>query len=396
MRGVYRQNAASSVAVGKFHEVMNNDEPALVDNLLEDTHQHYAKKLMSGPSALPTSQPSMSRASQLLGIGALLGDDSDDEGTAPPAKVPKCLPSPADPAPHMAANADAVPDEGRSLLEQIRPQQPAAPVPKAKGKAKAKGAPKGKAAAAKSASSGSFGKIRPPVPAFSENVPKGDGVKEDQPPVKKLRVSPIESMDPSHTGSMAAHMQEADKQWQENTKTEFADLLNFNPREPENEFKADVAELQKRLGSLLSAVRAKMRSGKRRSEENQATLMSHGTVMVDNCTYLGDFLKALTKGDGVPGSGDSLHSQFQSFVEQKAIFGVEVVKRVAKRLLFDDICCQRWVKITKTTWPFIHGNMPPADRENFFFQQITVQLQKLLKGIDNNKASLRFLIYCSR
>jgi hypothetical protein len=388
MRGVYRAESASGVAVSKFHEVMNNDEPALVDNLLNDTHAHYAKKLLSGTSSLPTNDPSMSRASKLLGIGSLLGDDSDDEGASQPAKVPRLTDAQQQPSasPQPAPLPDGPDDD--CLFNQIRPQPaPASCAAKAKAKPVAKGKAsakaKGKATAAKA---GGKSKARPPVPLFSEVAPEPVKEEEQQQeqPAKRLRISPIESVDPSLSGTMANHMAESDKQWQDDVQVQFEELLKMNPRAPDNEFRSDMQDLVKRAGTLLASIRAKIRSAKRRSEENKASLMKFANTMLENCAFVSDFMKELCK-EGNPGSGDSLHSQFTSLLSQKAVFGVEIVKRVAKRLLVDDICFQRWVKITKTTWTFVNENMAPDVREKFFFQQLTVAMQKLVKGIDVNK-----------
>ena len=72
-------------------------------------------------------------------------------------------------------------------------------------------------------------------------------------------------------------------------------------------------------------------------------------------------------------------------MEQDAISGVEIVKRIAKCMVLDDIRFQRWPKLLDTTWPFIKKNTAPSESKAFFSQQVSVALQKLVKGIPLEK-----------
>lgn len=60
-RGIYRMDATQSINIGKNHDIMDSSEPALVENLMSDTQQHYIDQLISPLSSMPVTEPSMSR-----------------------------------------------------------------------------------------------------------------------------------------------------------------------------------------------------------------------------------------------------------------------------------------------------------------------------------------------
>ena len=274
-------------------------------------------------------------------------------------------------------------DGPRSLLEQIRAAPKSAPVPKPKSapKSAAKSAPKAKAGKPKSSAT-------PSVQASSSgaaSAPASVNVKQEESAPKRPRCggngSRIQSMDPSLTGNMAAIMAGTDKAWSEESQQTMDALFHLNPREPDNEFKSDLNDVVRRTNSLLTKIRAKKRSAKRRSEENKATLMKEADDMEAICIYYVDFLKNIMKSEGEPGSGDQVHNQFNKLVQlNKAIFGCEIAKRVAKRLVFDDIGFQRWVQITTTTWPFIRDNMPPRCSQCFLLSADDGRLAEIDEG----------------
>ena len=192
-------------------------------------------------------------------------------------------------------------------------------------------------------------------------------------------------MDPEEDGSAAANLNESDTAWHRDSQEKFEMSMRFAPREADAEFRVDVADCVKTVGSLLTKVRARIRSVKRRTGEDRDTAMKDAQEMETKLIFYNTFLRILQKPAGSVGFGDDLHLQVVSLVEQGAIFGVEIAKRIAKSLVLDDIRFQRWPKLLDTTWPFIKKNLAPADSEAFFSQQVSVALQKLVKGIPLEK-----------
>lgn len=247
------------------------------------------------------------------------------------------------------------------FLDSIRPAAPAA---KTMPKSSAKSAPKGKAkgkAKAKSAAPPPSLADAPPVAVPPKDEPENGG-----PAQKKLRLSPIEDMDPKLTGNMAAHMIESDKAWASETLEKIKAFMCLAPREAEGEFKADVGDRVRELTNLQGLIRKRIRSVKRRTVENQEAAMIQAEEMETTVSYLICFLKNLTKGGNASGHGDELHNQYKSLVEQGAVLGVEVVKRIARDMVLDDIRHQRWPRLIDVTWNFIKTNMSKLDSDGFF------------------------------
>lgn len=256
------------------------------------------------------------------------------------------------------------------------------PTDDAKSKAKAKAAAAKTGAAPKgSASASRKAKAYPPVPPFAPSEPE---VKVEEPPAKRARPSHIESMDPNLSGNMAAHMAESDKQWGKETIGRFETLLCLSPRESDAEFRADVVEVVKQVNGLAGQIRAKKRSANRREEHNKLSLFKTADALLENCVAYADFLKAIQKNEGGPGTGDELQRQYMDLLKHKAVFGCEIPKRVTKRVVLDDIGYQRWTSLISKTWAFVKENISKDVAANFFFQQLTVALQKLLKSNDGN------------
>lgn len=386
-RGVFRIDSSQEVKVSKKHELMDSDQPQLVDNLMSDMQQYYTNELMGSHTSRAVNEPSMSRASQLLGIGNLLCDGDDDERPLPtPAKSSAAMLVMKPPTPSLSGGPSPMEIEDSApstcLLDSLRPQQPQAkakPAPKGASKAKAKPTPKSVPVAKCKA------KAVPPVPAFDGDA---DAVADGGPASKKRRVaraSEIEVMDSEVDGSSAAHLNESDSVWHTDFSNKFREAMHFAPREPDADFRADVADCVKSVNGLLTKVRARIRSVKRRTSENRDTAMNDAQELETKLMFYSSFLRNLQKPAGSVGFGDDLHSQVASLVEQDAIFGVEIVKRIAKCMVLDDIRFQRWPKLLDTTWPFIKKNTAPSESEAFFSQQVSVALQKLVKGIPLEK-----------
>ena len=382
-RGVFRVDSTQEVKVSKTHELMDSDDPALVDNLMSDMQQHYVGELC-GANTKVFNDPNMTRASQLLGIGDLLCDE-DDRPVATPAKAPlassssRPMPQPAAPSVAGGVAPMDVDDSTSSadLLDLLRPQQPRNHVKtKAKGASKAKPKPVAKVKA----------KALPPVPRFSESSGRSDEQPQPGPPAKRPRTSQIEVMDPSTEvpGAESEQQSPADQAWHDDYMQSLTMALNFCPRDGDQDFKSDVAERVKTVNNLLTKVRARARSIKRRTGDNRDAAVKDADHLETTTAFYASFLRNMQKSTSTAlpcGFGDDCYSQFNQLVGQNAIFGVEVVKRVSRALVLDDIRYQRWPKLLDTTWPLIKQNTPPAESDAFFAQQVSVALQKLLRGI---------------
>lgn len=392
-RGIYRMDSSQKTEVSKFHEIMNSSQPALVENLMGDTQQHYMDQILTSQPKV-CNDPNMSRANQLLGINALMNDEDDDE---PAPKVARLTLPGAPIADHETASqtgastleSHEMPFEpAQSILQALRPVAPATAsaktAPKAKGKSKAKAEPKGKARAKSAAS--------PPLSLLDQ--PQAGAVKSERPdemppppapPQKKPRVSPIEVIEPALTSNMAAHMMEGDSAWESEFKEKFLGSMCLAPREPESEFKGDLTERIRELNNTLTKIKARKRSVKRRAPQNQELAMKAADELEESLGYYLAFLKALHKGSGNTGFGDECLTQYKFLITQGAVFGVEIAKRITKALILDDIRFQRWPALISSTWEFVKKNISQDVAEPFFAQQVSVALQKLVKGIPQDK-----------
>ena len=348
---------------------------------MNDMQKHYTDQLFSKPSCAPTNDPNMSRASQLLGIGRMLDDEDDDAAGCRPVPLQLQIKDnePKRPAEsHVAMEVDDASSQV-GWMEALRPQAPAAPKAAAKAKAKVKVTAKPKTGG------------KPKAPEVVRTT-KTAMPPPEEPPAKRPRTSPIETMGPAATAdltsNMAGIMNEGDLGWAQEHGDALQNHLNLAPREADNDFKNDIAERLRDINSLLAKIRARKRVIKRRTPENQEAAMNNADALETLVNYFSLFLKNLQKGGGSSGAGDDMLNQFRTLVDKhSAIFGVEVVKRIAKNLVLDDIKYQRWPLLLETTWVFVKNHMPPSDSEAFFFQQVSVALQKLVKGIPTEKAA---------
>lgn len=386
-RGIYKLESLQAVNVGKSHQLLDSSQPALVENLMQDMQKHYTDQLLGKPSTAPTNDPSMSRASQLLGIGRML-DDEDDAGAVPRAAPIQLQIKDTESKRPVESVVPMEVDEAASQagwMEALRPQAPAAPKAAVKAKAKGKASAKPKSSAKRGGAV-----LALPAPPVQAPSPAPAPAPVDENPLKRARTSPIQTMEPPApadlTSNMASIMNEGDKAWAQEHGDSLQNNLNLAPREAESEFKNDIAERLRDINSLLAKIRARKRCVKRRMPENQEAAMNNADSLETLCNYFASFLRNLQKG-GSSGAGDDLMNQFKTLVDKNgAIFGVEVVKRIAKNLVLDDIKYQRWPMLLDTTWVFIKDHMSPVDREGFFGQQVSVALQKLVKGIPADKA----------
>ena len=411
-QGVFRLDTQTTVGVQKRHQLIDADDAKLTEHLVHNTEKHYTTELFGPLSNRLTNEPNMSRANMLLAIGGDVDTMVRTVHAAPSqvvgAGVATPVPSKTPAASTVAAQGDTV-DEGPSILDLIRPTSAWA---KAEAKAKAKGTGKGPQAnrgtstssrqsqANKRANStkerekdlalenakpwfecgeGALVSTAPPVPA-GEPSAKRVKTEEEGSDAKQPLAPAAEDLDNGEW-----QLNEADQSWADESLKEFKDLMRIAPREADTEFKIDVTEYIKRCTSMVAAIRARKRTIKRRKEQSDA--MEHAVTFEAVVLQYGEFLRTLLKP--ASGGSDTVHLQLEQFVSKGATFGVEIYRRVAKAMISDDAKWKRWDALVTTTWKFLQTNMVQREAEPLYFQQVTVVLQKLLKGIPVEKAQLR-------
>ena len=201
----------------------------------------------------------------------------------------------------------------------------------------------------------------------------------------------VESLDPALTvnrtkASSSSAMMDQDTKWNEDTTAEIKDLMNMEGiRSGETEFKADMSEKVKAANTILGAVRARKRLYRRRSAENQEGPMAIADEMEDQlCAFL-QLTKNLTKSS--PSPADEWIAKAETLESSGAVLGNEVVTRISKAMWADNLRYKRWDSMLGETFEFVKSHISEVDKSSkFLLQQMTVVLQKLLKGISADAA----------
>ena len=399
MKGIYKVEDSSYINITKNVEALSSDEPALCDNLVADTQNHYLKQLLN-PQQRAFTDPNAARAASLLCLGGFTEEsETSSSSMATPASkaiAPGTSASAELPATAMITyNAPDIDDCSiSSIMDMIRPQPcEVIPIPKAKPSAKKKR---------------SSAKALPQVPEFDACMGLGRDVKieevahveEPQPknprrggtsPKPKPK-STIEVVEPVLSSNMAAHMSEGDKTWFSSTKASLMECCVFEPREPDNEFKADIIEHQKKVQGVLGTVTKRKRTLKRRTPENAEAALEQATEIEDVASTLLALLKSLGNVmKGNPGSGDECSIKINALEGMDSLtfkFGAEIFKKIARQMLFDVIKMQQWHTIHSSVLPMLSEHIGDDVTKAFLAQQMNVLLQKLLKGISIDKAGI--------
>lgn len=395
MRGVYRLEGKNSTGVKRSHLLVDTTEdPQLVDNLIERTEKATANVLFDQKAKAITNDPDMNRAHAMMGVLNSLDGILEENSSAGAAGSSAITPSATAPSGSTASGSTGVSkaeaehdqsDDALSIFHSLKAfkdfNQQSTPTAKAKAigpgpgpkeKAKAKAKPKQKAKAKKG---------------------------EDE-------TGRIEDMDPATVSSRGAGPAmnpcgEQDAIWLDETKEELLKLMDMSSaRSGETEFKTDCLERTKEFNSFLSKVRTRKRQVKRRSADNREPALSQADELeVVACAFC-QLIKNVMKGTTM--AGDEYLAQVDQVTSHGAHLGDEVIMRIGRYLLLDDMKYKRWTSMLGESKEFVAKNHTSSESfsiATFMRQQMSVILQKLLKGIPLEKAAcmkcfVHFLLFC--
>lgn len=397
-RGIYKFEGSTTIGVKRSHELTNSDEPHLVEGMCDKTHQHATGELLGGHVTI-TNDPSMTRASALLGIGQNL---ASMDGEPPPVVAPSATASSAALSiPHPAAKRQRTdeagsPDKTGSIFESMRPGAPAPSqgktvVPKPKPQPKVKAQPKA-------------------VKTTKASKGKGagdDGTKDAALTKIDLFMTKTTTLDASVSGGTrqpgnptpmltdaeaTVDLSEADATWYQSLKDSLESTMIFDPSDQETNFRQDCAKAIKDAQTFLSDLKSRKRSLKRRTAENsQAPLKAAGHL--ESIAQL--FLECLKLLQCNPPTsfGSECIVNTERLLAAGAQLGNEAIKRTARWKWMDDLKHQNWGQMLDETYVFLKDHLR-GDSEyveniaaNLLSQQMSLVLQKLLKGMDNDKDS---------
>ena len=389
--GIFRMSTSQQTGVKRRHQLLSSDDMALTDNLLEKTAEHTRKAVLHSHKTLHiTNKPKMLTRGCAPGV---LEAESFDEtatvaGGADPAGDGKpranLAPVPEDDDDSRCV-FDAMPKSTLDVLSAIKAVNPAAPEPKVKAKAKAaaaKATPKATAKAA--ASSRAKGQNQ------GQNQPQSEsGVEASVSKALRGVKRGVESLQPASVRtargvSVADSIAEADRQWLEANQVALKQVLTTCAEIPdESKTKTCISEANKAANKLLTAVRTRKRTIKRRVQGQEGPL-EDVTVIETTLTTFTDLLSLLSnKGlKGAEGNvGDQCYAKVVSLMDAGACFADSILLNIARLMWTDDLRFQRWGDMQSVTLKFAERVMPDKNCAKLMTQQMNLVLQKLMKGI---------------
>ena len=396
--GIFKLESSSVKQVCKTHLLVDSTDgaPSLVEDLLEKTEKR-AIDMIQRDRRNVTTDASYQRASLLLGICSGLDETAEppsssvapSEVRAPLVAYPTGVPAITSGQQAPVAKADEDTESTKdmfgglsswSFLQRSCVAQSKAEAkpskPEAKGKAKAK------ATAKKSQAGGD-----------PHEIPDSKRRRKNSSCVETVDINPGKSA--SNANAVAARMKEDDERWLEENNVKMVDLMKFDPRANDTEFKADVAERAREVTSLLGVVRGRKRTLRRRSEDNQQPAMTQAEEVEDKLNAFSNFLKNLSKGAACPSASDELCATYELLSKQGGVFGVQIHIRVGKQRWLEDMTYKRWAAMLSSSLDWLTDHSSSIDMEKLLIQQMNLILQKLLKSIPLDKVAwlegLRFL-----
>lgn len=376
--GIYKLATSSNMQVKRKHELVDSDATQLVEGLVEKTLDHARKSVLSQTHTRVVNTPKMlSRAAALKsvmddmdGIESEIGGGGDDGSKSVATGV---LPSVPAPVRGNGNGGDEFRVPGRMTTESLfQSLKPAVPQPEAKIKAK----PKGKAKA-------------------TANKRGSDTPVEEQPKRPRL----IVSMEPQKTGAakvtpattagVAEALVEADRQWFISNQETMRKVMQVFPSgSDDSAIKKGLTEACSNASKLLTSIRARKRSLKRRTQENGEAALTDAQGLEEILSAFLEFIKLVQKPTSTScgNIGDLCYSKMIPLQDQNAKFAPSIFKVVAKLMWLDDLKWKRWQSMSDVTFKFLQRNCPEMDCAQFMLQNMNVNLQKLLKAIPVEKA----------
>lgn len=408
-RGVYQLSSKTSTGVKRSHVVMDTDRdtPALVDGLAEKTEKYTLGLMIDTKSKAGFNDPDMSRVQSFLGIcsslDSILGHSPEDQDSAATTTSAiqvrgKQLP----PVPHFSTSTGAAASSSAVMAPTVAShnaqddEEPSSRFTSLAAKATTNSTGPSPRVKPKAAPKTKKGKgVEQDATKIQEKENQNQNQKRENHTVPKAKAQQkgrnVESLDPALTvnrtkASSSSAMMDQDTKWNEDTTAEIKDLMNMEGiRSGETEFKADMSEKVKAANTILGAVRARKRLYRRRSAENQEGPMAIADEMEDQlCAFL-QLTKNLTKSS--PSPADEWIAKAETLESSGAVLGNEVVTRISKAMWADNLRYKRWDSMLGETFEFVKSHISEVDKSSkFLLQQMTVVLQKLLKGISADAA----------
>lgn len=385
--GIYKLASSSSTQVKRKHELMDSDGMQLVDGLIDKTLE-YARKSVLGDqqkTAGIVNTPKMLRTAALKNVlddldgleteAGLAADDDGRKSAVAPAQA-MCrshVPTPARNNPdEMATSATHGRMSAESIFEALKPC-----VPQAGGKPDAKQRPKAKA-----------------KPSSANKRAAADETPGETETKRSKLVVSLEPPKPSGSGTSKSAVtgvtdaiSEADKQWLATHKDNLLDVMKViladDSDGSEQQIKKTLAECGGKATKLLTGVRARKRSLKRRTAENGEVALNDATEIEDVLVAFTEFVKLLQRpaATSCRNIGDLCYSKVGPLEEQGAKFSPSIYTQIARLMWSDDLKWKRWASMSDVTYKFIERSCPHMDSLQFMVQNMNVSLQKLLKSV---------------
>eukprot|EP00438_Fugacium_kawagutii_P021239 Skav204409 [mRNA] locus=scaffold6945:14782:21481:- [translate_table: standard] len=390
--GIYKLQTSSGVAVKRTHELMNSDQPQLVEGLMDKTLASARKVLLDGSrtSGIVNPPRKLSRVQAFKGLLDNV-DEAESEmdaqsiagyqaGAASMARV-MAVPRPRGPdvggvpgipddeeaasGPTSASCSSTRDFSSAGLLASLRPAakpsaQPKAKAPKQKAKAKAKA-------------------LKDEHNTEDDAVEKRSSgmVESMQPPETKGRTPAA----PKKDGTADA-LAESDEKWMRETTASLADLLNVQP-ESEDVARSKYTEIMKDIATFKKSLTSRRRTVNRRLTDKSQALTDVDEVE-SKVNLLLDFVKLVSKpkGGDCPNAGDESYAKIIKLMDYGAHMSTTVFIQVVKLMWLDDFSWKRWDSMNEVTFKFLE-RVPPATFGcgDFMLQNMNVYFQKLLKEV---------------
>ena len=182
---------------------------------------------------------------------------------------------------------------------------------------------------------------------------------------------------------------EADRTWLSTVMDKFLLVSHVAPEGAAEDaaFRARLTEASRDAGKLLTAVRARKRSVRRRTSDTATQALADAEEVETKCNLLCDFLRLLlrpsTSADA-GNTGDIAYSKLVPLMDVGARFSPPVFRQVAKMMWADDLRWKRWDSMFTVTYKFLSRvvDHDSAGGENaaFMTQNMNVIFQKLVKA----------------
>lgn len=190
--------------------------------------------------------------------------------------------------------------------------------------------------------------------------------------------------------SVADNISASDKAWFESNLLKVKEALTFTPEdEGDSKFKAALTEKSREVTKLLSVVRTRKRSVRRRTNGSAAEAIANADDLEAKLSLMSDLLRLLQRPLTSDCVGDELYSKINPLRDSYGTFSTAVYKAIARHMFQADLSWKRWESMRHTTFVFLERVCSDSglDCGSFMVQNMNLSLQKLLKGIAVDKVT---------